>query len=56
MGWKEPPGFTMDACLTVTHGVARSSLYQLPKLQRLLGQQWHLQGLASRVACSGGVQ
>jgi hypothetical protein len=46
----------MDACLTVTHGVTRSSLRQLPKLQRVPGCSWHLQGLAGRVACPGGVQ
>lgn len=54
----KPPaeGFMMDACPTVTHGVTRSSLHQLPELQRMPGEYWHLQGLASRVACSGGVQ
>ena len=50
------PGFTMDACPTVTHGVTRSSLLQLPELQRMPGEYWHLQGLAGCVACSGGVQ
>jgi hypothetical protein len=46
----------MDACSTVTHGVRHPSLRQLPELQWMPWQYWHLQGLAGRVACSGGVQ
>jgi hypothetical protein len=46
----------MDACLTVTYGVAHSSLRQLPKLQWLQWNFWRLQGLASTAADSGGIK
>jgi hypothetical protein len=46
----------MDACLTGTHAILFSSLHQLPELQWLQWDSWCLQGLAGRVACSGGIQ
>ena len=52
----ETRGSTMDDCLTGTYDAPDSSLHQLPELQWVSRKFWRLQGLAGRIACSGGIQ